>query len=80
MGMSAHASSLETFVGVFAVVAGGFLYGQIVGSVTEINRKRNMASDVSFYIKMRTFQQKTKISLLKMKILLLNNEDSSIEQ
>ena len=47
MGMSAHASSLETLVGVFAVVAGGFMYGQIVGTVTELSRKRNMASDVN---------------------------------
>ena len=48
-GMTLHASMVETFVGLFVVVAGSFLYGQIVGSITELNRKNNMASDVKRY-------------------------------
>ena len=52
-GSTLRATSVETFVSLFAVVAGSFLYGQIVSSITELNRKKNMASEVNDMLEAR---------------------------
>ena len=36
----------ELLFSVFAVVIGGFVYGSIIGNMTELTRRRNMVGDI----------------------------------
>lgn len=40
----------EFFFSVFAIVAGGFVYGNVVGAITELNRKANLESDIGDHV------------------------------